>query len=280
MTNSQSIRIPDIIQRLSHDMYLEANTVYFYELFLKFWSRHGLVKGCACRAKDTCMLNFIFDTHMKAHRLVCACKRSCDVSISEMGAVAIGCSRAPLRSSSSIPKTICQVRVSIIFHDIITDYTFFVLRKAAARNRCKYYCIDRSKYGLEPNTLENSSVTQAIELEGAAEVFENTDDCTVHRDDNDMEYKRRTADFMVIVSNELYSHFAYKPPTNENKHQRISIVAYIAFLCLIFFSLSIHFLAIWFHILVQCKDHCSKYRNARVTSFRRIRILSFLLFSS
>ena len=104
MTSSQSIQIPDIIQRLSHDLYFEANTVYFYELFLKFWSRHELVKGCECRAKDTCVLNFVFDTHMKAHRLVCTYKRSCDVSISVMGAVAIGCPRAPLRSSSSILK--------------------------------------------------------------------------------------------------------------------------------------------------------------------------------
>ena len=102
MTSSQIIPIPDIIQRSSHDLYSEANSYYFYELFVKFWSRHGEVKGCECRAKDTCMLNFVFDTHMKAHRLVCAYTASCDESISELGLVAIGCPRAPLRLSSSI----------------------------------------------------------------------------------------------------------------------------------------------------------------------------------
>ncbi|CAF4490286.1 unnamed protein product, partial [Rotaria magnacalcarata] len=104
MTDSQSVQIPDVIQRLSHDMYYEANNNFFYELFVKFWSRHGQVEDSQCRSKSTCMRNFVFDTHMKAHRLVCAFTSSCDESVPEMGAVAIGCPRAPLRSSSNILK--------------------------------------------------------------------------------------------------------------------------------------------------------------------------------
>jgi hypothetical protein len=104
MTDANSIQIPDIIQRDSHDIYFEANSNLFYEAFVKFWSRHGQVKGCLCRAKETCMLNFVFDTHMKAHRLVCAYTGSCDESVPEMGAVAVGCPRAPIRSSSSLIK--------------------------------------------------------------------------------------------------------------------------------------------------------------------------------
>jgi len=104
MTNLQTIQIPDIIQRFSHDLYFEANSLFFYELFVKFWSRHGQLEGCKCQAKDTCMLNFVFDTHMKAHRLVCAYTGSCDESIPELGPVAVGCPRPPLRSSSSILK--------------------------------------------------------------------------------------------------------------------------------------------------------------------------------
>ncbi|CAF1391777.1 unnamed protein product [Didymodactylos carnosus] len=69
MTNSENIQIPDIIQRVSHGLYYEANSKFFYETFIKFWSRHGQVQGCQCQAKDQCMLNSVFDTHMKAHRL-------------------------------------------------------------------------------------------------------------------------------------------------------------------------------------------------------------------
>ncbi len=90
-------------------MYFEANANFFYEVFIKFWSRHGQVKECQCRAKDKCMLNFVFDTHMKAHRLVCAHTASCDESIPEMGAVAIGCPRAPLRSSSNLLKKLSSM---------------------------------------------------------------------------------------------------------------------------------------------------------------------------
>lgn len=104
MTKSETVQLPDIIQRLSLNMYYEANSNYFYGLFIKFWSRHGQVEGCQCEAKNTCMRNFVFDTHMKAHRLVCAYTSSCDESIIEMGSVAVGCPRPPLRSSSYILK--------------------------------------------------------------------------------------------------------------------------------------------------------------------------------
>ena len=39
-----------------------------------------------------------------AYRLVCAYTGSCDDSIPEMGALAVGCLRAPIRSSSSLIK--------------------------------------------------------------------------------------------------------------------------------------------------------------------------------
>jgi hypothetical protein len=112
MTNAKTVQIPDIIQRFSHDLYFEANSNYFYEVFVKFWSRHGQVKGCECRAKQSCMLNFVFDTHMKAHRLVCAYTGSCDESVAEMGAVAVGCPRPPIRSSSSLLKKMSSESIS------------------------------------------------------------------------------------------------------------------------------------------------------------------------
>ncbi len=56
------------------------------------------LKGCQCQRKDRCMRNFVFDTYMKAHRLVCAYTASCDESVPEMGAVAVDCPRAPLHS--------------------------------------------------------------------------------------------------------------------------------------------------------------------------------------
>ncbi|CAF1282977.1 unnamed protein product [Didymodactylos carnosus] len=87
-------------------------------------------------------------------------------------AVAIGCPRTPLRSSSTID-----------------------------RNKCKHYCVDHYKYTLESNTSQNLSVTQAVELDRMADEFENVDACTVHRDDDDIDHKRRTAGFMAIVSN-------------------------------------------------------------------------------
>lgn len=100
MTNLQVIHIPDVIDRRSHNSYFEMNQDFFYEAFVKFWSRHGQVQQCRCRKREKCMLNFVFDTHMKAHRLVCAFTGLCDESIPEMGAVAVGCPRPPLRSSS------------------------------------------------------------------------------------------------------------------------------------------------------------------------------------
>lgn len=102
MTDKMIIQIPDVIQRLSHDLFYEANTNYFYELFVKFWSHHDKVQMCQCQPKNQCMLNFVFDTHMKAHRLVCAYTNSCDESIPELGPVAVGCPRMPLRSSSPL----------------------------------------------------------------------------------------------------------------------------------------------------------------------------------
>ncbi|CAF1404370.1 unnamed protein product [Adineta steineri] len=179
MTNFHTIQIPDIIQRLSHNMYFEANASFFYETFIKFWSRHGQIEGCQCRAKDTCMLNFVFDTHMKAHRLVCAYTSSCDESVPEMGPVAVGCPRPPLRSTSSLLKNMSTIN----------------------KNKCKHYCADHYKYGLEPNIIENSTTTKANELERNSDEFEDTDECTVHRDEDDTQYKRRTAGFMAIVSN-------------------------------------------------------------------------------
>lgn len=104
MTDLSLIRVPDVIQRSSHDLYYEANAPFFYESFVKFWSQHSQLEFCQCHPKQQCSLNFVFDTHMKAHRLVCAYTSSCDESIIELGPVAIGCPRAPLRSTSIILK--------------------------------------------------------------------------------------------------------------------------------------------------------------------------------
>ena len=56
-------------------------------------------------------------------------------------------------------------------------------------------------YGLKPNIFQDSSITKAIEFDRVADEFEDDDACTVHRDENDIENKRRTAGFMAIVSN-------------------------------------------------------------------------------
>ncbi|CAF3829849.1 unnamed protein product [Rotaria sp. Silwood1] len=101
MTDLTMVQVPDVIQRLSHDLYYEVNAPFFYELFVKFWSRHDQVQGCKCQSKDQCMLNFVFDTHMKAHRLVCAYTSSCDESVPELGAVAIGCPHNPYLAKKS-----------------------------------------------------------------------------------------------------------------------------------------------------------------------------------
>ncbi|CAF4457171.1 unnamed protein product [Rotaria socialis] len=156
MTNFQTIQIPDIIQRLSHDMYYEANSNYFYEVFVKFWSRHG-----------------------QAHRLVCAYTAACDESVPEMGAVAVGCPRAPLRASSSHLKNMSNID----------------------RNKCKHYCSDHYIYGLQSGVSHNPSSIKAVELDRVSDEFESTDKCTVHRDEDDTENKRRTAGFMALVSN-------------------------------------------------------------------------------
>lgn len=118
MTDLPMVQIPDVIQRLSHDLYYEKNALFFYELFVKFWSRHDQVHGCVCRSRDQCMLNFTFDSHMKAHRLVCSFTGSCDESIPELGAVAVGCPRAPLRSSSATLKNMTS-EVFLPFFDQI-----------------------------------------------------------------------------------------------------------------------------------------------------------------
>jgi hypothetical protein len=54
---------------------------------------------------------------------------------------------------------------------------------------------------LTANSLQNLSITEAIELDRIADEFEYADQCTVHRDETDTEHKRRTAGFMAIVSN-------------------------------------------------------------------------------
>ncbi len=118
------IQIPDVIQRLSHDLYYEVNAKFFYELFVKFWSHHNQVQSCQCQPKDQCMLNFVFDTHMKAHRLVCAYTDSCDETIPELGAVAVGCPRMPLRSSSILLKNMTG-RVSVVAVLIFTTNSSF-----------------------------------------------------------------------------------------------------------------------------------------------------------
>ena len=116
MTDLNMIQIPDVIQRLSHDLYYEANTKFFYELFVKFWSQHNQVQACQCEPKEQCMLNFVFDTHMKAHRLVCAYTASCDESIPELGPVAVGCPRMPLRSSSTLLKNMTSKLLNLSFN--------------------------------------------------------------------------------------------------------------------------------------------------------------------
>ncbi|CAF1406334.1 unnamed protein product [Rotaria sordida] len=179
MTDLTMIQIPDVIQRLSHDLYYEVNATFFYELFVKFWSHHNQVQSCQCQPKDKCMLNFVFDTHMKAHRLVCAYTSSCDESIPELGAVAVGCPRMPLRSSSALLKNMTSTK----------------------QDKCKQYCELHYKYGLELNMPQNLNIKKALELDQLAEEFDDNDICTVHRDNDDREHKRRTAGFMAIVSN-------------------------------------------------------------------------------
>ena len=125
MTNSQTIQIPDVIQRLSHDMYYEANSNFFYEVFVKFWSRHGQAEGCQCQTTNTCMRNFVFDTPMKAHRLVCSYTSSCDESIPEMGAVAVGCPRPPLRASSYILKRMSGTYIPYFYKPMCICSFFF-----------------------------------------------------------------------------------------------------------------------------------------------------------
>ena len=119
------IQIPDIIQRLSHDLYYEINANFFYELFVKFWSHHNQVQGCQCQSKGQCMLNFVFDTHMKAHRLVCAYTGSCDESIPELGPVAVGCPRVPLRSSSFILKNMTSKVFIFTFVIISSSFLYY-----------------------------------------------------------------------------------------------------------------------------------------------------------
>ncbi|CAF3891423.1 unnamed protein product [Rotaria magnacalcarata] len=179
MTDLTMIQIPDIIQRLSHDLYYEVNTIFFYELFVKFWSHHNQAQSCQCQPKDQCMLNFVFDTHMKAHRLVCAHTGSCDESIVELGAVAVGCPRMPLRSSSVLLKNMTSTE----------------------QEKCKQYCELHYKYGLELNIPQNLNIEKALELDQLAEEFDDNDICTVHRDNDDTKHKRRTAGFMAVVSN-------------------------------------------------------------------------------
>ncbi|CAF2830447.1 unnamed protein product [Rotaria sp. Silwood2] len=179
MTNLDMIEIPDVIQRISHDLYYEVNAKFFYELFVKFWSHHHQVSNCQCQPKEQCMLNFVFDTHMKAHRLACAYTGSCDESIPELGPVAVGCPRIPLRSSSTLLKNM----------------------SSSEKDKCKQYCAYHYKYALELNIQNNPVITQAIELDQLAEEFNDNDICTVHRDNDDTEHKRRTAGFMAVVSN-------------------------------------------------------------------------------
>ncbi|CAF2162891.1 unnamed protein product [Rotaria magnacalcarata] len=111
MTDLTMIQIPDIIQRLFHDLYYEVNTIFFYELFVKFWSQHNPAQSCRCQPNDQCMLNFVFDTYLKAHRLVCEHTSSCDESIVKLGAVAMGCPRMPLRSSSVLLKNMTTLEL-------------------------------------------------------------------------------------------------------------------------------------------------------------------------
>ena len=54
---------------------------------------------------------------------------------------------------------------------------------------------------LDKDTLKDSLLTQALEQDRLVDEFEDTDECTVHRDEDDREHKRRTAGFMAIVSN-------------------------------------------------------------------------------
>jgi hypothetical protein len=54
---------------------------------------------------------------------------------------------------------------------------------------------------LKSSSTQNSSINTAIDLDRVADEFEDADECTVHRDENDTENKRRTAGFMAIVSN-------------------------------------------------------------------------------
>ncbi|CAF2830396.1 unnamed protein product [Rotaria sp. Silwood2] len=48
---------------------------------------------------------------------------------------------------------------------------------------------------------QNLNIKKAFELDQLVEEFDDNDICTVHRDNDDREHKRRTAGFMAIVSN-------------------------------------------------------------------------------
>ena len=69
------------------------------------------------------------------------------------------------------------------------------------RNICKHYCLNHYKNALAGVELQSASVTRAITLDRLGDEFENADACTVHRDEDDTEKKRRSAGFMAIVSN-------------------------------------------------------------------------------
>ena len=102
-----------------------------------------------------------------------------------------------LRTSSILLKNMTS-KVFLLVLSIISQHapTFSDIEK----DKCKQYCELHYKYALELNRPQNLNIEKAIELDRLAEEFDDNDACTVHRDNDDREHKRRTAGFMAIVS--------------------------------------------------------------------------------
>ena len=95
-TNEKVVRIPMSVRDIDecNDYFLSIKSD-LYKNFVGFWTQHKrFTKTCD---PNTCSKIFIVDGHQKANRLVCQYKNVFDHSISELGAVQMGCLYSPLR---------------------------------------------------------------------------------------------------------------------------------------------------------------------------------------
>lgn len=95
-TNEKVVRIPMSVRDIDecNDYFLSIKSD-LYKNFVGFWTQHKrFTKTCD---PNTCSKVFIVDGHQKANRLVCQYKNVFDHSISELGAVQMGCLYSPLR---------------------------------------------------------------------------------------------------------------------------------------------------------------------------------------